>query len=169
MNNVLFKRCNRGFSIIELMIVIAIIGILIAMAIPAYTDYIVRSKITDMLSASGGMKQSLYEYRAVKGSFATAGGSIDFDTVGVNDPSSLSDAINETHLYTTDGSTTVVIGMCGDSSNLGLTGTDYVNLYLVGTWLDNGIKWSCQYTGIGKYVPTSCREEYTLGGITCNN
>ena len=55
------QKLQKGFTLIELMIVIAIIGILAAIAIPAYQDYTVRSKVTELLSVAGDAKTGVSE------------------------------------------------------------------------------------------------------------
>jgi type IV pilus assembly protein PilA len=56
------KKVQQGFTLIELMIVVAIIGILAAIAIPAYQDYTIRSKVTEMINSAGVCKTSVAEY-----------------------------------------------------------------------------------------------------------
>jgi type IV pilus assembly protein PilA len=67
----MFKTVQKGFTLIELMIVIAIIGILAAIAIPAYQNYTIRSQVTEGLSLADGWKTSISEYYAQFGSFPT--------------------------------------------------------------------------------------------------
>ena len=65
------KAVQKGFTLIELMIVIAIIGILAAIAIPAYQNYTIRSQVTEGLSLADGWKTSISEYYAQNGAMAT--------------------------------------------------------------------------------------------------
>jgi type IV pilus assembly protein PilA len=63
------KAVQKGFTLIELMIVIAIIGILAAIAIPAYQNYTIRSQVTEGLSLADGWKTAISEFYAQDGSF----------------------------------------------------------------------------------------------------
>ena len=63
------KKTQKGFTLIELMIVIAIVGILAAIALPAYQDYIVRSKMSEPLGALAEAKTTIAEYVAANGQY----------------------------------------------------------------------------------------------------
>jgi type IV pilus assembly protein PilA len=68
----IMKTIQKGFTLIELMIVIAIIGILAAIAIPAYQNYTIRSQVTEGISLAAGWKTAVSEYYAQNGSFPTS-------------------------------------------------------------------------------------------------
>ena len=76
MKNVQINHAQKGFTLIELMIVVAIIGILAAIAIPQYQDYIARSQAAEAVNLLGGAKTPIEEYILVNGAFpddSTAG------------------------------------------------------------------------------------------------
>jgi type IV pilus assembly protein PilA len=66
------KTIQKGFTLIELMIVVAIIGILAAIAIPAYQDYTIRAQVTEGMNLAGGVKAAVAEYYANNGTWPTA-------------------------------------------------------------------------------------------------
>jgi type IV pilus assembly protein PilA len=66
------KKIQKGFTLIELMIVVAIIGILAAIAIPAYQDYTIRAQVTEGLNLMSDMKAGVAEWYAQEGSWPTS-------------------------------------------------------------------------------------------------
>lgn len=67
------KHKQSGFTLIELMIVVAIIGILAAVAIPAYQDYVARSQVSEAVATAGALKTSLSEFHSSQGDCPAAG------------------------------------------------------------------------------------------------
>ena len=78
------KRAQQGFTLIELMIVVAIIGIIASIAIPAYTNYIIRSQVAEGINMSTAAKIAAAEYFQTHGVFATSNGS-----AGLSAPASI--------------------------------------------------------------------------------
>jgi len=69
----MLKQVQKGFTLIELMIVVAIIGILAAIAIPAYQDYTIRAQVTEGLNLSDGLKVAVADYYTQNGTWPAAG------------------------------------------------------------------------------------------------
>jgi type IV pilus assembly protein PilA len=137
------KSLQKGFTLIELMIVVAIIGILAAVALPAYQDYTVRAKVTELLVDIGGARVSISEkFQSDPSNTACAGGGATIPIVGKVVAASVTDA-GTVNIYGGTASSSV-----GQSVTITWTPTYST---LTGT-----ITWSCQGSP-SKYLPATCR------------
>ncbi len=157
-----FSITRHGFSLIELMIVIAILGIVSAIAVPAYGDYIIRAKVAGMINSADVVKQAVSEYRGVNGNLVEidpADAVATFKAIGISDPTDLSEAIGEIKFAKKDNDY-MAIAICGSTVGQGAAELDTVDVYFTGVYAASGMKWSCAYEGNSKFVPSSCRTLY---------
>ena len=160
------QKVQQGFTLIELMIVVAIIGILAAIAIPAYQDYIVRAKVTEGLALASSAKTAVAE-NAANGADFLSGWTKPDATDAVSDISidgGVGTGTGEITITYTDkistGSPTLVL-----APRTGIAGADALTPGVPPaagsiTWNCNSVestKTGTHGTILGKYVPANCR------------
>lgn len=143
------KTMQKGFTLIELMIVVAIIGILAAVAIPAYQDYIVRAKVTEGLVLASAAKTTISE-NAANGSALDQGWTAPTAT----------DIVTSVAITAGTGVITVTYTAAAKSIVITLTPEAPVGTGLTqGTIPNDAITWLCEVGAAAdnKYVPANCR------------
>ncbi|OIQ71709.1 fimbrial protein precursor [mine drainage metagenome] len=135
------RSLQKGFTLIELMIVVAIIGILAAVALPAYQDYTVRAKATELMLAAAGGKTAVAEFFQVNGALPAA-----------------ASLVLATQSTTNVASVVQSAGVITATAQAAITGLSGLTITLTPTDAGGGVlNWACSGSLTAKYRPSSCK------------
>ena len=177
------RSLQKGFTLIELMIVVAIIGILAAVALPAYQDYTIRARVTEGLVLGGSLKNVVADNAADGAPNAAGGlfkgiptnaGSTTFCSAGgtcqLNGAGPISKSVNTITGTTTNGMISILTNANAGAGTLQLWPSSNGAVLAAGTIPVSTIVWTCYAAGkaaingatngatlLAKYAPAECR------------
>ncbi|SEJ31398.1 pilin [Frateuria terrea] len=145
------KNLQKGFTLIELMIVVAIIAILAAIAIPAYQDYTIRSQVSEGMSLSDGAKTAVAEYYSNKGTWPLSNGLAGLST---------STDIKGSYVQSVSVDSGKITATYSSASPEKASTKINTKTLVLSPIANNGsVSWTCDKGTVDKkYLPSSCRE-----------
>jgi type IV pilus assembly protein PilA len=142
----MLKKVQKGFTLIELMIVVAIIGILAAVALPAYQDYTIRARVTEVVGMTAPAKLAVAETASSLGSLAQ----VTVANSGYIFPPGGTAYVSDIQITAVTGVITATSIVPNATGNIVLTPTQTGSTSAQLTWV-------CTTTIVSKYVPAACR------------
>lgn len=139
------RKTNKGFTLIELMIVVAIIGILAAVALPSYQNYTARAKVSEGLSLANGLKTQLAEYYNLNNDWPDTHGDL---------PGTYTSAVGTTVVEKVESASNVITITY---EAIGTAVSDTNTITLTATPNQGSIEWVCDSATIAlQYLPATC-------------
>ena len=159
------KAIQKGFTLIELMIVIAIVGVLAVVALPAYQDYTARAQMSEALTLAEGQKSAVVEYYSDKGTFPT-----DNAAAGIAAASTITGKyVASVTVGVVSNNATITAKMKSSGVNKDISGK---TLVLEGKQNAGSFDWTCKKGTVeDKFLPSSCRgsgSTTTTGGTAAS-
>ncbi len=137
----MLKQLQKGFTLIELMIVVAIIGILAAIAIPAYQNYTIRSQVTEGLSLADGWKTGIAEFYAQNGTFPTSATTTGGATAMIAAGATTGKYVSSVTVGPTPGQIVITYGLLANAK-IAVAGSNLLDIS-PGLSANNDIIWVC--------------------------
>ncbi|WP_422828689.1 pilin [Vreelandella gomseomensis] len=163
------KAIQRGFTLIELMIVVAIIGVLASIAVPQYQNYVARAQVSEAFSLASDVKVAISEYFMATGGFPQSNADIGYATDtsptggGQAGAGNLGSYVSYMAIWGAEGEY---------ESRIVMEMSEEANSAIAGKWVvleadagEGSIQWSCRTTTGDtnkmelKYLPATCRDQ----------
>ncbi len=134
-----------GFTLIELMIVVAILSVLAAIAVPAYGDYVKRAKVAELLNFAASAKTAINEYILIHNEYPAS-----LEAAGIT-------PVTSTYIQNISLTPTGLLTLEGNASTIG---APVILAFQATNQGANGISWQCKALAGATFAPSTCRENH---------